>query len=202
MRIGAESKGGVRGGGPRGTRCTGPAPECPNLRTVPLPLCRTVCRWRTRLHGVLGVGQEWEPRQGPLYRLSAVPCLTWPHGPRRGLAFFCFRGVMFGAVVAAFLWRQGPVSCRMAAAKGTGTRCFPARGGGRARSLYATAPPPPPPPGFESGAGSATNKCPWRKLSGAKGAIFFFHTVCLYSKYSKFCREFIFVLKQQEKILT
>ena len=26
--------------------------------------------------------------------------------------------------------------------------------------------------------------------------------MCLYSKYSKFCREFIFVLKQQEKILT
>ena len=38
-----------------------------------------------------------------------------------------------------------------------------------------------------------------RKLSGAKGANFFFHTMCLYSKYSKFCREFIFVLKQQEK---
>ena len=26
--------------------------------------------------------------------------------------------------------------------------------------------------------------------------------MCLYSKYSNFCREFIFVLKQQEKILT
>ena len=26
--------------------------------------------------------------------------------------------------------------------------------------------------------------------------------MCLYSKYSKFCREFIFVLKEQEKILT
>ena len=32
-----------------------------------------------------------------------------------------------------------------------------------------------------------------------KGPIFFFHTVCLHSKCSKFCREFIFVLKQQEK---
>ena len=36
------------------------------------------------------------------------------------------------------------------------------RGGGRARSLYATPPSPPPPPRVlkDSGAGSATNKCP------------------------------------------
>ena len=37
-----------------------------------------------------------------------------------------------------------------------------ARGGGRARSLYATPPSPPPPPPRvlkDSGAGSATNKC-------------------------------------------
>ena len=38
---------------------------------------------------------------------------------------------------------------------------FP-RGGGRARSLYATPPSPPPPPRVlkDSGAGSATSKCP------------------------------------------
>ena len=36
------------------------------------------------------------------------------------------------------------------------------RGGGRARSLYATPPSPPPPPRVlkDSGAGSATSKCP------------------------------------------
>ena len=64
--------------------------------------------------------------------------------------------------------------------------------------------PPPPPPRVlkDSGAGSATNKCLERKLSGAEGAKSFFHTMCLYSKYSKFCKEFIFVLKQQEKIFT
>ena len=45
------------------------------------------------------------------------------------------------------------------------TRFFKPRGGGRARSLYATPPSPPPPPIplpqvlKDSGAGSATNKC-------------------------------------------
>ena len=32
-----------------------------------------------------------------------------------------------------------------------------------------------------------------------KAPIFFIYTMCLYSKCSKLCREFIFVLKQQEK---
>ena len=55
-------------------------------------------------------------------------------------------------------------------------------GGGRAGSLYATPPSPPPPPHRvlkDSGAGSATNKCLSRKLSGSKGAkIFFLLCVC------------------------
>ena len=55
--------------------------------------------------------------------------------------------------------------------------------------------PPPPRVLKDSGAGSATNKCPYRKPSAAEGANFFLHTMCLYSKCSKFCREFIFVLK-------
>ena len=74
------------------------------------------------------------------------------------------------------------------------------RGGRPGPVLVCDPPQPPPPPSGvlkDSGAGSATNKCLYRKLSGAKGAKFFFHTMCLYSKYSKFCREIIFVLKQQ-----
>ena len=65
-------------------------------------------------------------------------------------------------------------------------------------------PPAPPPPRVlkDSGAGSATNKCLQRKLSGAEGAKLFFHTMCLYSKYSKFCREIIFVFKQQGRRAT
>ena len=74
-------------------------------------------------------------------------------------------------------------------------------GGGRPGPVL-VCDPPPPRVLKDSGAGSATNKCPLRKLSGAEGAIFFLHTMCLYSKYSKFCREFIFVSKQQETILT
>ena len=49
-------------------------------------------------------------------------------------------------------------------------------------------PPPPAPPPLrvlkDSGAGSALNKCPWRKLSGAKGAIFFF-ILCVYTQNSQ-----------------
>ena len=48
-------------------------------------------------------------------------------------------------------------------------------GGGRAGSLYAT--PPPPRALKDSGAGSAPNKCPQRKLSGAEGANFFSYYV-------------------------
>ena len=49
-------------------------------------------------------------------------------------------------------------------------------GGSRAWSLYATPPSPPPPPRVlkDSGAGSALNKCPQRKQSGAIGTNFFF----------------------------
>ena len=75
-------------------------------------------------------------------------------------------------------------------------------GGGGAAGPGTCMRPPPPRVLKDSGAGWATNKCPYRKLSGAKGANFFFHTMCLYSKYSEFCGEFIFVLKQQEKFLT
>ena len=63
--------------------------------------------------------------------------------------------------------------------------------------------PPPPPPGFERyWCGVSHQQVSLEKTVRCQRHHFFFHTMCLYSKYSKFCREFIFVLKQQEKILT
>ena len=57
-------------------------------------------------------------------------------------------------------------------------------GGGAGRVLVCDPPPPAPPPPRvlkDSGARSATNKCPWRKVSGAKGADFFF-ILCVYTQ--------------------
>ena len=56
------------------------------------------------------------------------------------------------------------------------TRGDPDRGG-RPGPVLVCAPPPPPRVLKDSGAGSATNKCPERKLSGAKGANFFSYNV-------------------------
>ena len=78
-----------------------------------------------------------------------------------------------------------PLGCRDSALQLGG-------GGGRDGSLYATPQPPPPPDLKDSGARSAPNKC-LEKTVRRQRRQFFFYTKCLYSKYSKFCREFIVV---------
>ena len=58
-------------------------------------------------------------------------------------------------------------------------------------------PPAPPPPGFQKIVvpGRPSTSVPGENCLAPKAPIFFFDTMCLYSKYSNFCRKFIFVLR-------